>query len=333
MSQFTIAQNSISILRKLSQFLALVGSSFLLTSINTAAEPRQFLPLEHFRDCDACSEMIALPSGTYMMGASDNEFRDKIQYRSAYLNETPQHKVKVKSFALAKFSVTRAQFEIFASETGFLGNGCRVFNGTEWKFDPEANWKNPGFKQSNRDPVVCISWDDTQKFISWLNSKLSKSSTQKYRLPTEEEWEYAARAGTITAAYWGDNTQEQCLYENARDLSAKSLDPTAPYASCRDNFEYTAPVGSFRSNPWGFFDMLGNTLQWVENCPSAGYHHSPIMPDINSAYYSAFCGVRALRGGSWASIPNGVRSASRGGMKPSMRESVFGFRLATDITN
>lgn len=288
-----------------------------------------FRQFEHFRDCDACSEMIALPSGNYMMGATEEEFKGKDQYRYMYTDETPRHEVKVSSFSLAKFDVTRKQFSIFANETGFREKGCHIFNGKEWVTDPKADWRNPGFRQTDNDPVVCVSWDDAQKFIAWLNSKLPRAKMRIYRLPTEMEWEYAARAGTSGATYWGNNPQDQCKYENTRDQSARALDITAPIADCTDGYIETAPVGSFRPNPWGFFDMLGNVQQWVEDCPNIGYRNPPATQGINSES----CRARALRGASWASIPVGVRSAARGGTAPSVRESIFGFRLAADISN
>jgi formylglycine-generating enzyme len=288
--------------------------------------------LQHFRDCDVCSEMVVLRSGKYMMGATKEEFKGKVEFNNGdasltiYPDEIPQHEVTVKAFALARFNVTRAQFAVFARETGFRGEGCRISDGFQTKLIGDADWQNPGFPQTDRDPVVCVSWDDAQKYIAWLNAKLNKPG--KYRLPTEEEWEYAARAGTVTAAYWGDDPQEQCKYENARDLSARSLDPSAPYAPCTDGYVHTAPVGSFRPNPWGLFDMLGNARQWVENCSTIGYHQPPLTVETQPGECN-----RQIRGGAWASIPVKVRSAMRGGMKSSIRDNATGFRLAVDISN
>jgi formylglycine-generating enzyme required for sulfatase activity len=284
---------------------------------------------EHFRDCDGCSEMIVLPSGKYMMGATEEEFRGKDEYRFMYTIETPRHEATVKTFALGKFDVTRGQFAAFAEETGFNGKGCYIFDGKQWLTDMRADWRNPGFQQTDSDPVVCVSWNDAQKFIDWLNSKLPKTEARKYRLPTEAEWEYAARAGTVTATYWGDNPLDQCKYENTRDQSARVLGTTAPIADCTDGYVETAPVGSFKSNPWGLFDMLGNVNEWVADCSEIGYSaHSTKQIDS-----SRLCLSRSLRGGSWATIPIGIRSAMRIGMRSDIRQSIFGFRLATDLSN
>ena len=321
------------IFQSLRQMCTQAICGFLLISVLSvsvwASDVRPFRPFEHFRDCDVCSEMVVLPSGKYMMGATEEEFKGKDQYRFMYTDETPRHEVRVASFALAKFDVKKREFSIFANETGFRGKGCHIFNGKEWITDSNADWKNPGFRQTDNDPVVCVSWDDAQKFIAWLNSKLPKEITRKYRLPTEEEWEYAARAGTVTATYWGDNAQDQCKYENTRDLTASFLDLRAPHADCTDGYVYTSPAGTFKPNPWGLFDMLGNVQKWVENCPDVGYPRPPIT--VATKPYS--CGTRALRGASWASIPIGVRSAARGAMASSTRESIFGFRLAVDLSN
>ncbi|WP_175198439.1 formylglycine-generating enzyme family protein [Paraburkholderia caffeinitolerans] len=297
-------------------------------SIAAMADGRteQVAQLGHFRDCDVCSEMVVLPAGKYMMGATKGEFEGQEKYSFMYNDETPRHEEYVKSFAIAKFDVTRRQFAIFAMETGFRGKGCEIFDGKTWITDANADWQNPGFRQTDNDPVVCVSWNDVQKYIAWLNSQLTKNKGIAYRLPTEAEWEYAARAGTVTAAYWGNNPPDQCEYENARDESARFLDPTIDHAPCTDGYIYTAPVGSFKPNPWGLFDMLGNAEQWVGDCVNFGYHSPPNLSASPDA-----CKSRALRGTSWAGIPVSVRSASRSGMPANARVSNFGFRIARSI--
>jgi formylglycine-generating enzyme len=302
---------------------------FAVSSITAKADGRavQVSQIQHFRDCNSCSEMVVIPSGEYMMGATEEEFRgqDK-KYQFMYVYESPRHEEQVASFAIAKFDVTRKQFAIFARETGFQGKGCEIFDGKKWFVDPKADWQNPGFNQTDSDPVVCVSWNDTQKYIKWLNSKFPQAKAITYRLPTEAEWEYAARAGTVTAAYWGNDSRDQCEYENTRDESARFLDPAVDHAACTDGYVYTAPVGSFRPNPWGLFDMLGNAEQWVEDCVQTGYHSPP-----NISASPDTCKSRTLRGASWAGIPVAIRSAMRGGENVDTRVSDFGFRLARSI--
>jgi formylglycine-generating enzyme required for sulfatase activity len=284
----------------------------------------------HFKDCDACSEMVALPGGSYSMGATVEEFSEGKGYRSMYFNESPQHQVIVKPFAIAKFSVTKHQFSIFARETGFIGKGCKIYNGHDWVVDSDADWKNPGFKQTEQDPVVCVSWDDAQKFIAWFNSKKSDSDSKTYRLPTEEEWEYAARAGTTTPVYWGNDRAQQCIYENARDLSKKNAGLDGPHVNCDVGYTRTSPVGSFQPNPWGLFDMLGDVYQWVADCSHIGYRDPiPAPPALGASD----CRMKVVRGASWASVPFAVRAADRLAFKTGVRDSTVGFRLAADLSN
>ena len=329
----SMAPNSASPAR--STWMAPILGILLLIMVPTAnamasGTKNSLQPFEHFQDCDVCSEMIALPSGKYMMGATEAEFSGTDQNRSMYFDETPRHETVVKSFALAKFDVTKKLFKIFADETGFRGKGCQIFNGKEWVNDANADWENPGFVQTEQDPVVCVSWSDAQKFIAWINSKTASRTSQKYRLPTEAEWEYAARAGTVTPMYWGSDHTKQCEFENTRDLSKERVNPVGPYANCDGGYVGTSPVGSFRSNPWGLFDILGNVHQWVSDCNVIGY---AAPPPTNPEAMAVSCSFRRARGGSWASIPIGVRAASRAGYKINTRESVIGFRLAADLVN
>ncbi|ANB73804.1 hypothetical protein AYM40_16655 [Paraburkholderia phytofirmans OLGA172] len=296
--------------------------------ISVTSEGKEALnALKHFKDCDVCSEMVVIPAGEYMMGARKEDFEGEKNYASMYEDETPQHSVSVKSFGIAKFDVTRKQFSIFAKETEFDGRGCSVYNGEGWWPNSRADWKDPGFSQSDDDPVVCVSWADAQKFIAWLNSKLPAGKARKYRLPTEAEWEYAARAGTVTRSYWDGKRSEQCAYENARDVSARDLDPAAAYVDCEDGYVETSPVGSFRPNPWGLYDMLGNAYQWVSDCFQFTYSNDP------EDFHFPDCSKKTARGASWATIPIGVRSSVRHAYKTETRDSAIGFRLAVDLSN
>ena len=311
------------------QLLLLLALMPVLTVASTDVKSKNG-DSSHAQGCDACSEMIPIKAGTYLMGATTQEFLGAKGYQSMYSYESPQHQVDVKSFAISKFSVTRHQFSIFAKETGFSGKGCDVFNGHDWVVNPNSDWQNPGFQQTEQDPVVCVSWDDAQKFITWLSSKISSAKSKPYRLPTGEEWEYAARAGTTTPMYWGSDRALQCRYENTRDLSEEKMGPDGPHVNCDDGYARTAPVGSFQPNPWGLFDMLGNAYQWVSDCSHIGYRNPvPAPPAIGASD----CRMKVVRGAGWASVPFAVRSASRLAYKTDARESTLGFRLATDLSN
>ena len=293
------------------------------------------ISFKHFRDCDFCSEMVVLPAGSYLMGAKKDEFEgeNRDQFRTRYLSETPQHVVQIKSFAIAKVDVTKEQFAIFARETKFEGKGCRkLYKGifsTTLIVDMNADWNNPGFQQTNQDPVVCISWHDAKKYINWLNQKLTNKTTGIYRLPTEEEWEYAARAGTTTRMYWGDSSAKQCQYENGKDISADNTDKEVPMINCRDGYSETSPVGSFKANPWGLYDMLGNVSKWMTNCERYDYSNGT----SNLAQYSPKenCEKHELRGGSWKTSPLAIRAAARGALLSDSREQNVGLRLVLDF--
>ena len=159
---------------------------------------------ETFRDCPDCPVMVKVPVGTFIMGSTAAETtREEIDPKSV-ADERPPHSVTItREFALGQFAVTRGEFAAFVRDSGYNPpNGCYVYNTTSGQFalDQNRNWHNPGFAQSNQHPVVCVSYDDAQRYVQWLSRKTGKS----YRLPTEAEWEYAARAGTTTPRFWGD---------------------------------------------------------------------------------------------------------------------------------
>jgi formylglycine-generating enzyme required for sulfatase activity len=145
------------------------------------------------------------------------------------------------------------------------GGGTYIWNRGKgkWEIKKGAYWDNPGFNQIDRHPVTCVSWNDAQAFIKWLNKKTGSS----YRLPSEAEWEYAARAGTKTARFWGDDPNDACSYANVADQT-KSPDGKFQWSDiheCTDGYWFTAPVGSFRSNAFGLYDMLGNVSEWCQD--------------------------------------------------------------------
>ncbi len=192
------------------------------------------------------------------------------------------------------------------------------------------SWQNPAFQQSDRHPVVCVSYEDAQRYVQWLSRKTGKS----YRLPTEAEWEYSARAGTTTARFWGDGRDQACNFANVPDLTgaaALNWDKSVKdqVFQCRDGYAYTAPVGSFRPNAFGLYDMLGNVWQWIEDC----YHNSyGGAPDDASAWVGGECKSHVLRGGSWYLDPWILRSARRGGGAADVRIVTDGFRIGRTLT-
>ena len=213
--------------------------------------------------------------------------------------------------------VTREEFGRFVSEAAHsAGESCWTFEG-EWKVRKDRNWKNPGFRQGEHEPVVCVSWKDARAYVEWLSEKTG----EVYRLPSESEWEYVARAGTTPPFHYG------------RTISTNQANYNGhfKYGSGRKG-EYrgkTVPVGSFPPNVFGLHDVHGNVDEWVEDCWHDSYDGAP---SDGSAWTSGGdCSSRVLRGGSWLSSPEFLRSAHRN--SASNRYVVnLGFRVARTLT-
>jgi formylglycine-generating enzyme required for sulfatase activity len=208
--------------------------------------------------------------------------------------------------------VTRGEFSDFVKETRYATKpGCVLFANHRYPNDRNANWQNLDFEQTKRDPVVCVSWEDAQAYVAWLNSKVGKNL---YRLPSEAEWEYAARSGTRTARWWG----EEIGVNNAVCDGCGSQWDT----------KRTAPVGSFPPNQFGLFDMAGNVWEWVQDCWNESYVGAPTD---GRPWLTGKCEWRTWRGGSWNSVPWVVRSATRSKFGLSERGNDVGFRVAKTI--
>jgi len=267
-----------------------------------------------FKDCDDCPEMVVVPAGQFVMGASSGEEERENLPKELQDRSQPQHRVDVRRFAAGKFSVTRAQYEVFVNATGRKSDGCYVWTGSKWEIDLGKDWRNPGYAQDERHPVACMNWDDASAYVQWLSQKTGKS----YRLLSESEWEYAARAGTTTYRYWGDDGNMSCAYANGGDQAAKTQVPGASnwaVASCNDGYAHTAPVGSFQPNRFGLYDMLGNIWQWTQDCWNGNYSAAPTDGS----------------GGSWYNGTRYLRSSSRYGFTTAGRDSRGGFRVAKTL--
>ncbi len=213
--------------------------------------------------------MVTVPGGSFQMGSSPNAISSAVSEgdKAEHLqDETPQHDVQVKQFSMSVTEVTRDQFDAFVRATGHKAGGpCWVWNKGENKFvESNANdWRDPGFSQGGNHPVVCVNWNDARAYVLWLSQKTGKD----YRLPTEAEWEYAARAGTSAPRYWGWDNVSACHNANVADLTAASgLDAKpASIFQCTDGYVYTAPVAQFQANAFGLNDTLGNVWEWTED--------------------------------------------------------------------
>jgi formylglycine-generating enzyme required for sulfatase activity len=296
--------------------LALLGTLVFLPSCDKAADTTAvsaaLTPGSNFDDCrgaDWCPDMVVVPAGKFVMGSPVAE-------PGRFDDESPQHAVSVPTFAIGKYDVTRGQWSTFVKETKRPEEpGCAYA-------PPGATWSKPGFEQKDDHPVVCITWPDAKAYAAWLSKKTGKL----YRLPSEAEWEYAARAGTKTAYPWGP----KAFHDFANYGSDECC---GPLMSGRDRWNFTSPVGSFKANAFGLFDMHGNVFQWVEDCHTDSYENAP---RDGSAFSPKACAQRVARGGVYGDRPEVMRSAARNFAPPpddSMtiahyRSSGFGLRVA-----
>lgn len=268
-----------------------------------------------FRDCAECPEMVIIPAGSFQMGSPEKE-----EGRRA--DEGPQHKVTInRPFALGRYEVTRGQFSSFVSATGYEAKGCWHWDGSKLTEDVNRDWREPGYEQTDEHPVACVSWEDAQAYVEWLQ----RETNEGYRLPSEAEWEYASRAGSTTRYFWGDDANLGCAYANGADQTAKKKEPDWPVMACDDGQFGTAPVGNYRANPFGLFDTAGNVWEWVEDRLHDNYEGAP---SDGRAWIEGSGAARVLRGGAWIAIPRNLRSADRGSGQPDSRSYRFGFRVA-----
>lgn len=270
---------------------AAAGSSSRCDGVQILVEgaPRCAKLGESFKDCVDCREMVVVPAGEFQMGSPQDE-------AERWNSEGPEHKVSIaQALAIGKFEVTFAEWDACVAE-----GGC--------KHKP----RDSGWGRDNR-PVINVSWDDvTKEFLPWL----SKKSSHSYRLLTEAEWEYAARAGTRTPFSTGTTIT----------TAQANFDGTETYGGSEKGThrQRTVPVGSFPANAFGLHDMHGNVREWVQDCYFNTYGGAPsdgrAVPEVPGC-------SRVLRGGSWIDAPRALRSAYRGQVGSSARFIYRGFRV------
>jgi formylglycine-generating enzyme required for sulfatase activity len=293
----------------------------------SAAEERALKPKDSFKECDNCPEMVVVPAGSFTMGSPASETgRDN--------DEGPQHRVTIgKPLAVGKFDVTVDQFAAFVTDARYDADSkCWTYEEGKTEERSGRSWRNPGFAQGGSHPAVCLKWNDAKAYVDWLARKTGKS----YRLLTEAEWEYAARARKQPGAYprysFGNDEKDLCRYGNGADQTAKSniagtKDWT--FAPCNDGYAYTSPVGSFPANGFGVYDMQGNAWQWTGDC----YHDSyAAAPSDGAAWTTGDCGSRVVRGCSWGGSPRCLRSANRGRITSDSPNRDLGFRVGRTLT-
>jgi len=258
----------------------LIAVSLILISICSFSEDSKGL-----NDCKHCPEMVAIPGGSFRMGDLSGE--------GSY-TEKPVHTVRIQAFKLGKYEVTFAQWDACVAD-----GGCGGYRPSD-----------SGWGRGNR-PVIDVSWNEAQSFISWLNNQ----TNGKYRLPSEAEWEYAARAGSTTKYSWGNNIGNNRAVCNG--------------CGSRWDDQQTAPVGSFEANAFGVNDLHGNVWEWIEDCWHNNYQGAPTTG--RAWNNGGNCSRRVIRGGSWYNIPAHFRSAIRDRYTSTYRFNNRGFRLAQDL--
>jgi len=264
-------------------------------SEEVVSKKRELLPIQSIQSKPVMSKlsyepvMIVIPAGRMQMGDLNDTGRSE---------EKPVHLVTINSFAMSKYEVTFAEYDKFAEATG------------------NNKPKDEGWDRGNK-PVINVSWNDATRYAKWLSNKTGK----KYRLPSEAEWEYAARAGSTTDYPWGNAASHD--YANyGKEKCCGGL------VSGRDQWENSAPVGSFPANKFGLHDMHGNVWEWTQDCWNQSYEGAPVN---GIAWASGDCERRVYRGGGWYLMPKFMRSAFRLKNTPDTRSHNQGFRLVHDL--
>jgi formylglycine-generating enzyme required for sulfatase activity len=247
------------------------------------------------------NDFVTVPAGCFQMG---NGFSD------AYHLEKPVHEVCLDGFRIAKYAITVGAFRRFVQVSGYItevesSGGCYIHDGISWRMDSKASWRSPGFKQEDTHPVVCVTWNDAVHYAEWL----SRKDKMTYRLPTEAEWEYAARGGGRFERYAGGD----------------ELDALAWYSANADGT--THPVGLKKPNALGLYDMSGNVWQWNADWFSQNYYR---QSPRNNPKGPADGTKKVFRGGSWFYDARGVRASYRDFAAPDYRSSYLGFRLVLE---
>ncbi|MBP8131819.1 MAG: SUMF1/EgtB/PvdO family nonheme iron enzyme [Candidatus Hydrogenedentes bacterium] len=278
-------------------------------------------------------EFAWIPPGTFEMGSKLSPERviatygGKAEWKRFHEREHPRHTVTLtRGFWLATKEVTVGEFRAFADAAGYQTDAEK--GGSGWTYGLEkgelqdtkgASWRNPGWALEDRQPVVLVSWKDAVAYCEWLSRKTGET----YRLPTEAQWEYACRAGTDTEFWWGDRMEDGRGCLNGADETqlpnGRQWTPRFPFA---DGYWNVSPVGSFKANHWGLYDMHGNVWEWCSDW--YGDYPSGSVTDPSGPPSGKY---RVVRGGSWGDLPGLCRSAARYGVAPGLRSADSGLRL------
>lgn len=288
-----------------------------------------------FQDCADCPSMIVIPSGSFIMGTDPRD-------RLGDSLEQPARRVRVARFAAGRFDVTKGEWTAFVRATRRpVVLGCQWTGRSGPTIDRRSSWQDLGFAQTARDPVVCVTWQDAKDYARWLSRRTGKP----YRLLTEAEWEYAARAGTSGSYYWGNGRSHDFANHGTETCCGGAV-------ARRDRWMNTSPGGVFPPNAFGLYDMSGNVMQWVEDCFSPTYaglakdgsafRTSVVFAeagDLKDLNGTSTCDYRVARGGDWGNQSRWIRPAARSFAPPpgpgptlvNYRSGGVGFRVASPL--
>jgi len=305
-----------------------------------AAHPDETVALPGLAEGATPLTVCYIPSGKFMMGSPLNEgYGYQDWHGPATFRERPRRETTItQGFWMGKHEVTSEQFAAFVKATDYVTSAEKAGEsfsteplGMQEKI-PGLTWRNPGIEQAGGNhPVVHVSHDDAKAFCGWL----SRESGDQWMLPSEAQWEYACRAGTSTAFFWGDRAEAGKGYVNGCDSTLKARFPERlnhtsgmrfySQFEFEDGYVHTSPVGSFSANGWGLHDMIGNVSEWCRDRYDAAYYTwRPAVDPLNDNEKADF---RVVRNGSWVSGPTWSRAASRGGHHPAHSDDGIGFRV------
>lgn len=271
-----------------------------------STNPANLPDLALFRECETCPDMVVLPGNSFRMGSPSGE-------TGRSQNEGQTRQVRLGRFAVSRFEITWDQWEACVA-----ARVCR-------SGPVEAAGGDNGWGRGNM-PVIEVSWFDAQDFVRFLSNETGAN----YRLLSESEWEYAARARSRAPYPWGHDKDLGCSHANGADASAKRQSSAWETANCDDGFAFVAPIGSFSPNRFGLFDTHGNVSEWVEDWYHSGYSRSP--SNGTALVNCGTCSSRVIRGGSWDDTPLNLRSASRNFSEPDLRFNDVGIRVARTLS-
>jgi formylglycine-generating enzyme len=311
--------------KRLFQFLAVLP---LLAGVSAA----DAAPKKAKADCAGCPEMVAVPAGTFTKGITPEREIAFGMPKAQSGRSMPLTKITFsRGFAMAKTPVTVSQFRMFVEETNYkTAESCvsQFMNDGHFIYEEARgiSWRSPGFSQDDRHPVVCVSAYDAEAYAAWLSKKTGKH----YTVPNEAQYEYATLAGATTAFFWGDKRDATgCLYSNQPDLDQGKAMGNVPMGpeyrfQCSDGYAFTSPVGIYKPNAWGLYDMQGNIWEWTSDCWNDSLNGQPAD---GSTRTTGDCDARSSRGGSYGNAAFSTYAAIRAPRHASYVGHSWGFRV------